>query len=88
MNFGKRYACDLKNFHTDYAPRGGFVALRARLGEIQKASDPYCEFLGFKGFERWTMPCGKERVTLVFTNASSVHEGTELGKSLTEFFEV
>ncbi len=84
--FPSRFACDLKDFHTDFAPRGGFVRLSAKLGEQQKAGDPYCEFLGFKGFEREVIPCGQDRITLVFTNGGSVHEGTELGKSLTRVF--
>lgn len=88
MTFPSRYACDLRNFRTDYAPRAGFVKLRAPLGEIQEKGGDYCEFLGFKDFRREVMPASSRRVTITFTNASSVHEGTELGKSLTEFFTV
>jgi predicted deacylase len=88
MEFPSRYACDLEHFHTDFSPRAGFVKLKAKLGEPQNAGEPYCEFLGFKEFGRETLPCAQKRVTLVFTNASSVHEGTELGKSLTNYFSV
>lgn len=88
MRFSSRFACDLKDFHTDFSPRAGFVKLRARLGEEQGVGEPYCEFLGFRDFRREVIPCGQPRVTLVFTNGSSVHEGTELGKSLTRYFEV
>ena len=84
--FPSRFACDLKDFHTDYSPAAGLVRLSARLGEPQKAGEPYCEFLGFKEFRRQRVPCGQDRVTLVFTNGGSVHEGTELGKSLTNYF--
>jgi predicted deacylase len=88
MKFGPRYACDLKDFHTDYSPTAGFVKLKAPLGEPSRAGDPYCEFLGFKDFRREKIACGEDRVTLVFTNSSSVHEGTELGKSLTRYYPV
>lgn len=86
MTFPSRYACDLKNFVTDYSTHAGFVKVKAKLGEVQEKGEPYCEYLGFKDFRRETVPCPQRRVTLVFTNSSSVHEGTELGKSLTEFF--
>ncbi len=88
MKFPTRYACELKDFYTDYAPRGGFVKLRARVGEVQELGAPYCEFLGFKDFRREVFPCAQKRVSIYFTNASSVHEGTELGKSLTNYWEV
>ncbi len=88
MSFPSRFACDLKNFVTDYSTSAGFVKLRAKLGEVQEAGEPYCEYLGFKDFHRETASCPQRRVSLVFTNSSSVHEGTELGKSLTEFFPV
>jgi predicted deacylase len=88
MEFASRYSCALKDFHTDVSHRGGFVGLRAKLGEIQEKGAPYCEYLGFRDFERETVPCHERRITLVFTNASSVHEGTELGKSLVNFTPV
>lgn len=85
-SFPSRFACDLKDFHTDYSPAAGLVRLSARLGEPQAAGDSYCEFLGFKDFRREKIACAQPRVTLVFTNGGSVHEGTELGKSLTNYF--
>lgn len=88
MEFPSRYSCALKDFHTDFSSRGGFVGLRAKLGEIQEKGEPYCEYLGFQDFKRETVSCHDRRITLVFTNASSVHEGTELGKSLVNFSPV
>lgn len=88
MEFATRYACNLEDFKTDYAPTGGFVKLKAKLGEVQRKGEPYVEFLGFKNYERKTIPIPEKRVTLVFTNAASVHEGTEMGKSLTRFFKI
>jgi predicted deacylase len=88
MAFPSRYAGDLKNFRTVFSPTGGFVKLKARLGEIAEQGAPYCEFLGFQPFLRETMPCSERSVPITFTNASSVHQGTELGKYLTDFFPV
>ncbi len=88
MQFSKRYACDLKDFQTDFSTRAGFLKLRAKLGEPHGAEAPYCEYLSFKDFRRETVKNGRQRIPLVFTNAGSVHEGTELGKSLTNYFEI
>jgi len=85
MEFPSRYSCALKDFHTDVSHRAGLLSLRAKLGEIQEKGEPYCEYLGFHDFSREIVPCVERRITLVFTNASSVHEGTELGKSLQNF---
>lgn len=88
MEFSTRYACDLKDFHTDFSTSAGFLKLKAKLGEPHEADQPYCEYLHFKDFRREVVNNGQKRVPLVFTNASSVHEGIELGKSLTNYFEI
>ena len=68
--------------------KAGFVSLRSRLGEVQDRNEPYCEFIRFKDYSKEVLPCPESMIPLVFTNASSVHEGTELGKSLTHYSEV
>lgn len=88
MEFSTRYACELKHFTTQYSTRAGFVKLRAKLGEPHEAGSPYCEYLNFKNFERVVVANAEKCIPLIFTNGGSVHEGTELGKSLTNYFSI
>jgi uncharacterized protein len=86
--FERRYGCELENFLTVYSPVGGFLKLKAPLGEVVEEGSPFCELLGFKDFQRTILPCRERCIPITFTNASSVHQGTELGKVFKDFFPV
>lgn len=85
MDLGSRYMCDIKDYETFYANTSGFLNIMARMGEVLEKDAPFYQYLRFQPFEREIVKAKQAVVPITFTNSSSVHEGTKLGKVMTKF---
>jgi predicted deacylase len=88
LSFPSRFSCDQKNYETFYASSSGFLSLEVKIGEPLEAGQPFYQYLRFQPFERETIHAKTRILPLTFTNSSSVHQGTELGKFMTELTPV
>ncbi|MFY8273865.1 succinylglutamate desuccinylase/aspartoacylase family protein [Pseudoalteromonas sp. SSDWG2] len=88
----QRHACYLKDYVAYYAPMGGMVQYKAKLGEHVKAGDTIAHILRMERYlsEEPLHPVkfNQDAIAILHFASASVNQGTELYKFFTNTFDL
>ena len=87
-----RYACYLKNYKALYSPMGGMIDYLAEFGKPLAAGEPLARILRMDNYgdgnPLHNIFLDRQVIPILHFASASVHQGTELYKVFTDYFEI